>query len=85
MSEKQSFGIKRFLNSLNGWQRIGVILSLGWFFCLSILVLTEPERSRPSPLEFFLIYAIPVFLLWVTPPALILVYRWVVEGFKKGD
>ena len=84
MTEKQSLGIQRFLNSLNGWQRVGVILSICWFVYLSIWVLIEPGRP-PSPLQFFLMFTAPVFLLWVTPPALLFVYRWVVDGFKKGN
>ena len=82
MTEKQSLGIQRFLNSLNGWQRIGVILSIGWVLLVCAEGLTA---TNPTLLEFLSALTIPIILLWVTPPALLFVYRWVVDGFKKGN
>lgn len=69
------------LDKLNGWQRIGFIVSVSWFVFAGFMSFQyqKPDSSLSDLGAIFL----PIIALWVFPYLLLWTFRWVVKGFKK--
>lgn len=71
---------------LNGWQRIGVVVSLAWMGLVAVVVVMELARvGAPTEREVLIIVGLlfgPVLALWFGGYALVAIVRWVAAGFR---
>lgn len=69
---------------LNGWQRLGVCLSVPWVIFVFLFVVNVEPR-HPSPLLWLPIEVALISLvgLWVLAYLLVFAVRWVLAGFSN--
>jgi hypothetical protein len=95
---KRRRGRLTVLRRLNGWQRIGVVISGLWILCFSAVTLvmiiesiTDKDRITTSgdiaAMLAFLIGGslIPVIAFWLIAFVIIQVIRWVIAGFRNQN
>ena len=83
---------------LNGWQRIGIVASIGWAIGVYVvyLVIGPVDWSKygtfmPNPDSYWLSFRshwvalalVPIVLGWLVVYALVYLVRWIRAGFKR--
>jgi hypothetical protein len=71
------------MNRLNGWQRLGVVLSIAWIaiVCVEYLIEEVPVDQAPSSFRLLLaVIALPA-AIWPIGFA----FAWVQDGFRRRD
>ena len=67
------------VSGLNGWQRLGIVLSVLWLLIANGIALFVFE-AKVNPTYFALALWLPVALLWSLGWAL----SWIIAGFKQS-
>ena len=77
------------IDPMNGWYRIGIVLSVLWFVSLSLLLGTSLEPAGGQwtlyDTEFVIGFpAISLALLWLVALIIVAVVRWIAAGFRRA-
>jgi hypothetical protein len=65
---------------INGWQRIGIIASVGWMLFAVFEYVLPPSLENGGPLIAIVIF-VPIVLAWGAVYLLLFLIRWVRRGF----
>jgi hypothetical protein len=70
------------LKNLNGWQRLGIVLSFSWLLFIIIIILAQEIGPQIEP--GVLITFLPIIAGWFGSYCFLWAFQWTKEGFDKN-